>query len=114
MVNKVTKKHVINNIGNYCQQLINDFFNFAEGNLAEIRVITEFRDISEPMPPKPEQLGKMLARLNRVWEDYCDTVRLPRESKTLFMNKVKKRWQLLEKTQIQVRKRKTKGEKRNP
>lgn len=99
MSNKKYSKGLIPDVGKHCEQLINDFFNFCEGNLEEVKVITELRDISEPMPPKLEQIGKMLNRCKKVWYDYCDFVRAPRMTRDLFINRVKKQWLALEKSQ---------------
>lgn len=102
MSNKGKYKNINNNIGEHCQTLIDDFFNFVDGRIEEVRIITEFRDIAEPMPPKLEQIRKMLARCNKVWKDYCKFMLLPGESNLLFINKVKKEWLKREKQQSKI------------
>lgn len=92
-------KNTNNHIGEHCQTLVDDFFSFVDGRIDEVRIITEFRDISEPMPPTIEQIKKMLVRCNNVWRDYCKFMLLPRESNLLFTNRVKKKWLELEKQQ---------------
>lgn len=108
MSNKKRSKHIIADIGAHCQTLVDDFFNFTEGNIDDVKVITELRDIREPMPPQVEQIRKMLARCDRVWKEYCDFTAAPRETRKLFINRVKKIWLSLENKQahkIPVRKR---------
>lgn len=109
MSNKSKYKNINNNIGAHCQTLIDDFFNFVDGRIEEVKTITEFRDIAEPMPPKLEQIRKMLARCDRVWKDYCKFMLLPRETNSLFINRVKKKWLALEKQQNQIPTHKRKG-----
>ena len=109
MSNKSKYKNVNNHVGEHCQTLIDDFFNFVGGWIEEVRIITELRDISEPMPPQLEQIRKMLARCNKAWKDYCGFMMLPKESNMLFINRVKKKWLELEK-QSQIPMRKRKGE----
>lgn len=107
MSNKKNNKGICNDIGKHCQSLVDDFFNFVDGKVDKVTIITEIRDISEPMPPKIEQTRKMLARCNKVWKEYCKFMLLPRESNVLFINRVKKKWLTLEKQQqLPVRKRK--------
>jgi hypothetical protein len=108
MSNKSKYRNINNHIGEHCQTLVDDFFNFVDGNIQEVRIITELRDISEPMPPQLEQIRKMLARCNKVWKDYCGFMMLPRESNVLFINRVKKKWLTLEKQQSQIPMRKRK------
>jgi hypothetical protein len=108
MSNKSKYRNINNHIGEHCQTLVDDFFNFVDGNIQEVRIITELRDISEPMPPQLEQIRKMLARCNKVWKDYCGFMMLPRESNVLFINRVKKKWLTLEKQQSQISMRKRK------
>lgn len=103
---KSKNKNINNNIGVHCQTLVDDFFNFVDGKLEDVHIITELRDISEPMPPTIDNMKKMLARCDRVWKDYCKFMLLPGESNKLFINRVKKRWLTLEKQQIPVLKRK--------
>lgn len=83
-------KSMNNDIGKHCQSLIDDFFHFCDGELDKVKIIDELRDISDPMPPSVEQAGKMLARCNKAWNDYCGFMLLPRECKKLFINRVKK------------------------
>lgn len=102
MSNKSKNKNINNHIGEHCQTLVDDFFNFVDGRIEDVKTITEFRDIAEPMPPKLIQIKKMLARCDRVWKDYCKFMQLPRETNSLFINRVKKRWLALEKRQAQI------------
>lgn len=106
MSNKKLSKNIFNDIGNHCQLLVDDFFHFHDGELDKITIITELRDISEPMPPKLEQVRIMFARCNKAWKDYCKLMLLPGESQKLFINRVKKRWLALGKQQLPVHKRK--------
>lgn len=106
MSNKRLSKNVFNDIGKHCQFLVDDFFHFCEGELNQITIITELRDISEPTPPTLEQLQTMLARCDKAWKDYCKFMLLPGESKKLFINRVKTRWLALEKQQLPVHRRK--------
>ena len=110
MSNKRLSKNVFNHVGNHCQLLVDDFFHFCEGELDQVTIITELRDISEPMPPKLEQIQKMLARCDKAWKDYCKFMQLPSESNKLFINRVKTKWLALEKQQLPVRKRKGRNE----
>lgn len=98
-------KSMNNDIGKHCQSLIDDFFHFCDGELDKVKIIDELRDISDPMPPSVEQAGKMLARCNKAWNDYCGFMLLPRECKKLLINRVKKKWLSLEKQQTPKRKR---------
>lgn len=95
---KKYSKGVIANVGQHCTQLVDDFFNFCDGKLDKVKVITELRDISEPMPPELEQMGKMLNRCKKVWNDYCDFMAAPQMTRQLFINRVKKQWLSLEKS----------------
>lgn len=81
-----------NDVGKHCDMLVDDFFNFNEGRADLVKVI-DIRDIQEPMPPEQEQLRKMMARCREAWLDYCDFIGLSRQSRTLFLNRVKKEWQ---------------------
>ena len=111
MSNKKLSKNIFNDIGNHCQLLVDDFFHFCEGEVDQITIITELRDIKEPMPPKVEQLRTMLARCDKAWKDYCRFMLLPGESQKMFINRVKKKWQALEKQQqLPIRKRKGESE----
>ena len=110
MSNKSKHKNVVNDIGLHCNTLVKDFFNFCDGKLDDISVITEYRDISDPMPPTLPHISKMLVRCDKVWKDYCKFMLLPKESQSLFMTRVKKQWLELEKQQPPVPKRK-RGEK---
>lgn len=96
MSNKELSKNVFNDIGNHCQLLVDDFFHFCEGETDQITIITELRDISEPMPPSLVQVKKMFARCDKAWKDYCKFMLLPGESSTLFTKRVKAKWQTLE------------------
>lgn len=100
MSNKRLSKNVFNDIGNHCQVLVDDFFHFCDGEVDQITIITELRDISEPMPPQLEQIQKMLVRCDKAWKDYCKFMLLPSESKKLFINRVKIKWLALEKQSL--------------
>lgn len=89
-----------NDVGKHCDMLIEDFFNFNEGHADLVKLI-DIRDINEPMPPKQEQLRKMMARCQRAWLDYCNFVGLSRQSQTLFLKRVEQAWQSLEQQQQQ-------------
>lgn len=108
IMSKLGKNIRTNNVGEHCQLVLDDFFNFCDGHpeLVKYAIIT---DIKEPMPPGVEQIKKMFGRCKRVWSDYCDFIKLPRESRQLFVNKAKQEWQRREKAQkaatIQKRKR---------
>lgn len=99
MSNKKLSKNIFNDIGNHCQLLVDDFFHFCDGEVDQITIITELRDIKEPMPPKVEQIRVMLARCNKAWKDYCRFMLLPGESQKMFINRVKTKWLALEKQQ---------------
>lgn len=92
MSNKRLSKNVFNDIGKHCQLLVDDFFHFCEGELDKITIITELRDISEPIPPSKRQKHQMYVRCDKAWKDYCEFMLLPRESKKLFINRVKIQW----------------------
>ncbi len=104
MSNKSKNKNINNHIGEHCQTLVDDFFNFVDGHIDKVKVITEFRDIAEPNPPQLEQIKKMFARCDKVWKDYCKFMSLPRESSLLFMNRVKKKWLAFANQQNQIHK----------
>lgn len=87
-----------NDVGKHCDMLVDDFFNFNEGHSELVKVI-DIRDIQEPMPPQQEQLRKMMARCQKAWLDYCNLVGLSRQSRTLFLNRVKKEWRSREQQQ---------------
>lgn len=87
-----------NDVGKHCNMLIDDFFNFNEGHADMVKLI-DIKDINNPMPPTQEQLRKMMARCQRAWLDYCSYIGLSRQSRTLFINRVKKEWQSREQQQ---------------
>ena len=66
------------------------------------------RDLKR-IAPIVEQIKKMFGRCKRVWADYCDFIKLPRESRQLFVTKAKKEWhrreEELKQQGIQKRKR---------
>ena len=88
---------MFNDIGKHCQMLVDDFFHFCEGELDQITIITELRDISELMPPNKKQKHQMYVRCDKAWKDYCEFMLLPGESKKLFANRVRKQWATLKK-----------------
>ena len=110
MSNKSKNKNVCNHIGEHCLTLVDDFFNFVEGRIGEVKVITEYRDLLEPMPPELDQIRKMLTRCDKVWKDYCRYMQLPGETHSLFINRVKREWLAREKQQMPMLKRKRRGE----
>lgn len=95
---KLGKRIVTNNVGEYCQMVLDDFFNFCDGKQELVKLVV-VSDIKEPMPPDFEQIKKMFGRCKRVWSDYCDFVRLPRECKQLFVTKAKAEWHKREEAQ---------------
>lgn len=99
MSNKRISKNIFNRIGDHCQSLVDDFFYFCEGKIDRVKIITELRDISDPMPPQREQLRIMFARCDRAWKDYCRFMQLPGESQKLFIKRIKERWLALGKQQ---------------
>lgn len=98
-----------NNINEYCQDLMKDFFEFCEGRPEYINSMVWIKDIEKPMPPTPKQMGIMLGRLDVIWKTFCTDARFPRETRELFMKRVKERWMELGEKQkgIPVRKRKS-------
>ena len=105
IMSKLGKNIRTNNVSEHCQLLYDDFFNFCDGNSELVRLVV-INDIKEPMPPEVEQIKTMFGRCKRVWADYCDFIRLPRECRQLFVNKVKVEWQRRERMQKAIQKRK--------
>lgn len=108
IMSKLGKNIRTNNVSEHCQLILDDFFNFCDGKpeLCQYVITT---DIREPIPPDVEQIKKMFGRCKRVWADYCDFIKLPRESRQLFVTKAKKEWhrreEELKQQGIQKRKR---------
>lgn len=113
MSNRKLPKNMFNDIGKHCQMLIDDFFHFCEGELDQVTIIAEIRDISDPMPPQLDQIKKMLARCDKAWKDYCKFMLLPGESSRLFLNRAKKRWLALEKQTAPTLAKRKRGERRH-
>lgn len=89
----------------FCQMLIDDFMAFYQGRLDDIKVVN-VKSFSEPMPPSVEQMGKMLAVCRRIWKAYCRQNGMPGESQKLLENKLKKKWESMEKIQKRHRSKK--------
>lgn len=85
-------KNGSNHIGEYCDKLIGDFFNFCDGNPQKITTMVWIKDILTPMPPSTKQMGILLSRLDVIWKQYCKQAKLPNETRFLFIKKVKEKW----------------------
>ena len=100
-----SKKKVKNKVGEHCQIIVDDFFNFCDGKADKVTTI-DIRDIKDPMPPEIDQIRIMLARCKQAWSYYCKLAGLLRECIMLLTNRVKEIWQIKEKEQkMQERKR---------
>ena len=105
-MSKLSKKIKTSKVSEHCQLVLDDFFNFCDGHpeLVKYCIVT---DIEKPVPPTVDQMKKMFGRCKRVWADYCDYTKLPRECRQLFVNKAKAEWHRREQAQkTTVRKRK--------
>lgn len=108
MSNRKYEKRGSNNISQYCNDLMNDFFKFCDGHPEYITTMVWIKDIEKPMPPSPKQMGTLLSRLDVIWKKYCDDAQLPRETKGLLISRVKEQWQERGKQQMSIQKRKRK------
>jgi hypothetical protein len=85
-------KHGVNDIRKYCSQLVKDFFLFCDGRPKQIKTMVWMDDIKQPMPPKKEQMAKMLKRLQVIWKKFCRDAILPRTTENLFITMMKAEW----------------------
>lgn len=91
--NRKYTKNGDNNVGKYCDKLVEDFFYFCDGHPEKIKTMVWMDDIKAPMPPSPKQMGTLLSRMKVIWDSYCKNARLPMETQHLLINKVKKQWE---------------------
>lgn len=90
-----------NDINKHCQLVVDDFFNYVDGDVELVKYI-DVTDIKDQLPPPIERVKVAFARCKRVWSDYCDYVKLPRECRLLFVTKVKVEWHKRETKQNQL------------
>lgn len=92
-------KNGSNYIGEYCKDLLGDFFLFCDGHPEKVVAMVWIKDIESPMPPTAKQMDILLSRLDVIWKKYCKDAKLPDETKFLFVNRVKEKWMELGKIQ---------------
>lgn len=94
---RAKKKFINNKVGEHCQLLLDDFFNFADGHPELVRLVV-INDLTEnERLTDLEKLQRMYARTDNAWKHYCDVANLPRESRNLFTNKAQAEWHRREK-----------------
>lgn len=74
----------------YSNKLIDEFFRYVQGDYNDLTI--DARDICDLERPTPEYIGKALSRYTRIWRQFCIINKLPGESQSLLMAKVKRKW----------------------
>lgn len=75
--------------GEYCNLLLDDCFNYAEGKYGEIRIIKGF---DKPAEMNIDKLSLFLTSCIIEWDRYCYGHSLPGESRKLFESRLIKQW----------------------
>lgn len=88
---QVNKKRLNNHIGEHCDMLVQDFFNFCDGNPDKVKLI-DIRDIKEVMPPEKWQIKVAYMRCYDAWVKYCALAKLSNMQKRIFKQRVEKIW----------------------
>lgn len=86
------KKNVRNDIGEHCDLLVADFYNYVEGQYDKVMLI-DIRDVRDEEKPSMDGMRKVMSRCDRAWRSYCRLARLSGESYGLYLKRVRKEWQ---------------------